>query len=285
MDFKGQAIRATEASIAVMAAEIGVPYFRLRGVIEVEAPRGPFDRHGRPAMLFEPFHFYRRIPEAKQDEALAAGVAETKQPTRYPAESYTRLAKAMEIDEKAALESCSWGRGQIMGFNHRLAGYPTVYAMVEAFKRSESEQLRGMVRFIKASGLVGPLKAGNARAFARGYNGRNYARGNYHGKIDAAWARWRERPAPDVAGEVAQNARPPASVAVTKEGAAAGTVGTIAAVEAANQVAKTAKDTGDNISGFLALLADPRFLVVVALLVAAGLIWWWRRKRIAEEGT
>lgn len=75
MNFKGQGIRATEASIAVIASELGVPYFRLRGVIEIEAPKGPFDKKGRPTMLFEPHKFYEHLPEAKRDEAVKAGLA------------------------------------------------------------------------------------------------------------------------------------------------------------------------------------------------------------------
>jgi hypothetical protein len=36
--------------------------------------------------------------------------------------SYPRLAQAIAIDRPAALRSASWGLGQIMGFNHELAG-------------------------------------------------------------------------------------------------------------------------------------------------------------------
>src|SRR6218665_286463 len=119
MDFKGSGIRATEADIAAIADALGVPYFRLRGVIEVEAPRGPFDKRGRPTRLFEPHQFYKRLPTAKRKAAVAAGCASVRRPAKggYPADSYPVLAKAMEFDEAAALQSCSWGRGQVMGFN------------------------------------------------------------------------------------------------------------------------------------------------------------------------
>lgn len=286
MNFKGEAIRASEASIAVMAAELGVPYFRLRGVIEVEAPRGPFDREGRPAMLFEPFHFYRRIPTSKQGEALDAGVAMTRQPRRgeYPDDSYPKLARALEIDAKAALESCSWGRGQVMGFNFKDAGYPNVFAMVEAFKRSESEQLRGMVSFIKAKGLVGALKAGNEHAFAKGYNGKNYAMLGYHTKIAAAWAKWRERPEPPAARAVPEASAPPVTTAVTKEGAAVTAGGVIVAVQTANETGKIVKEASDTATGLLDAVLNPRVFVLVAVAAVFGAIWYWRNRRIATEG-
>jgi hypothetical protein len=198
MEFKGAGIKATEADIAAIAADLGVPYYRLRGVIEVEAPRGPFDKRGRPTMLFEPFQFYKRLPAGKRKAAVAAGCAMSRRPKQgeYPAESYTVLAKAMDFDADVALQCCSWGRGQVMGFNFRSVGYSSVFEMVEAAKASEADQLRAMANFIRTNRLVQHLKTGNAESFAEGFNGAGYARDGYHTKIRAAWAKWQKRPVP-----------------------------------------------------------------------------------------
>jgi hypothetical protein len=285
MNFNGEAIKATEASIAVIAAELGVPYFRLRGVIEVEAPRGPFDRMGRPAMLFEPHHFYKRVRADRRDEAVSRRVAQPERPRagQYPADSYPRLLIAMEIDEEAALQSCSWGRGQVMGFNYRQAGYRSVKAMVEAACRSESEQLRAMAGFIKSNGLVGALKRGDAAAFARGYNGAGYARDGYDAKIREAWLRWQKRPAPPVARE-AQAEDPPKPMTQSREGNAAAAGGAIATVTVATEIGKQVQEATDTASGLIAALANP---IVLGLFVIAGLaaaIWFWRRQRLQEHG-
>lgn len=217
MDFKGAGIKATEADIAAIAADLGVPYFRLRGVIEVEAPRGPFDKRGRPTMLFEPYQFWKRLPASKRKAAVEAGVAKSRRPKRggYPADSYPVLAKAMAFDQAIALQCCSWGRGQVMGFNFKIAGYSDVFEMVEAAKASEAEQLRAMANFIKSAGLLPHLKSGDAENFAAGYNGAGYARDGYDVKIKAAWAKWETRPVPR-SGAAAPAPRPkPAPVVYT----------------------------------------------------------------------
>lgn len=200
--FKGAAVRATEADIADIARKLGVPYFRLRGIVEVEAPKGPFDRKGRPTMLFEPFQFWKRLPAAKRKAAVAAGCAMSRRPKRgeYPADSYPVLEKALIFDETTALASCSWGRGQVMGFNYVAAGFKDVAAMVSAAMASEANQLRQMAGFIKANGLVKHLKSGDAEAFALGYNGEGYARDGYHTKIRKAWAKWEKMPVPSPSG-------------------------------------------------------------------------------------
>lgn len=66
----------------------------------------------------------------------------------------------MAITETAVLKACSWGFGQILGENHRVAGYATPQAMVLAFcDRGEAEHLTAMVRFIVAKGLDDDLRA------------------------------------------------------------------------------------------------------------------------------
>lgn len=285
MEFRGEAIRVTEASIAVMAAEIGVPYYRLRGVIDVEAPRGPFDRRGRPTMLFEPHQFYKRVRVDRRAEAVRRRLAQPQRPAAgsYPADSYPRLEQAMEIDETAALASCSWGRGQVMGFNYAAAGYRSVRSMVEAMCRSESEQLRAMCMFIRSQGLVGALKRGDAVAFARGYNGAGYARDGYHTRLAAAWAAWRERPAPAAAREAEAEA-PPRTMLMSREGNAAVAGGALAGVTAATEVGKQVREAVDTTAGLTAALTDP---VVLALAIVAGLavcLWAWRRQRLQRDG-
>jgi hypothetical protein len=284
MNFKGEAIRATEASIAVIAAELGVPYARLRGVIQVEAPGGAFDRQGRPTMLFEPHHFYKRVRADKRDEAVRRGVAQPNRPARgtYPPESYTRMAIAYEIDPKAALESASWGRGQLMGFNYADAGYRSAQAMVEAFMRSESEQLRAMGALIRKWGLIGSLKRGDAEAFALRYNGSGYKRDGYHTKIRAAWRRWEAREAPPVARETEREA-PPRTMATSKEGNAAVAGGAIAGVTAATEVGKQVKDATDTATGLVEALTNPVTLALVAVAIIAAAIWFWRKRRMDQE--
>jgi len=188
--FKGAGRRIDDLDLPRIGAMIGVGEDEIHAVMDVEAAGGGFDRQGRVKMLFEPHVFYRNLSGAKGDRAVKAGLAYAKWKRDYPADSYPRLQKAMEIDETAALKAASWGLGQILGENHRLAGYPTPQAMVNAFAEDEAAHLEGMVRFIIAKGLDVHIRNHNWASFARGYNGASYKTNKYDTKLAAAYAKW-----------------------------------------------------------------------------------------------
>lgn len=194
--FKGAARRLDSLDISRTAATIGCGEDHLHAVMEVETRGGGFDRHGRIRMLFEPHIFYRELGQGpKRDAAVREGLAYRKWgQERYPLDSYPRLRSAMEIDEVAALRSCSWGLGQIMGFNAHLAGFSTVQALIEAFRDDEAAHLRAMVAFIVNSGLDDDLRRQDWRGFARGYNGAGYESHGYHTRLKAAFEKWRAIP-------------------------------------------------------------------------------------------
>lgn len=195
MEFKGAAKRLESIDISRLAHTIGCGEDHLHAVMEVETRGGGFDRHGRIKMLFEPHIFYRELSGAAREQAVASGLAYRRWgEQRYPRESYTRLHKAMLIDPKAALRSCSWGLGQIMGFNHLLAGYSTPEAMIEAFRDDEDTHLAAMVQFIVSNGLDDELRREDWRGFARGYNGAGYAKHGYHTKLKRAFDKWQRIP-------------------------------------------------------------------------------------------
>jgi len=189
--FKGAARRLDDIDLPRIGARIGVGEDHLHAVMDVEARGSGFDSQGRVAMLFEPHIFYRELgPGPARDRAVAQGLAYRSWRRNYPADSYPRLMAAMEIDEDAALRSCSWGLGQIMGFNCQMAGYPTARAMVEHFAEDEEHHLNAMVSYIIAAGLDDELRRGDWRGFARGYNGPGYATHNYHGRLEKAFLKW-----------------------------------------------------------------------------------------------
>lgn len=92
-------------------------------------------------------------------------------------------------------------------------------------------------------------------------------------------------------GPIKQDARvepdapqPSKTMMQSKEGNAALVTGGAAAVSAANDVARQAKETGDSITSLLDLLKNPTFIVLVLVVVAAAAIWYWRWQRLKEEG-
>lgn len=194
--FKGRAQRLNDIDVPRVGRLIGAGEDEIRAVIEVETSAGGFDSQGRPKMLFEPHVFWRELGEGpKRTTAVSTGLAYPKWGTApYPADSYPRLALAIKIDANAALRSASWGLGQIMGFNHRAAGFASAGDMVEALCHSEAAGLEAMIRFIESEGLDDELRRHDWSAFARGYNGAGYATHGYHTKLAAAFKRWQAIP-------------------------------------------------------------------------------------------
>jgi hypothetical protein len=193
MDFKGSARKVTAEEIDAIADDLKVEHAAFRAVIAVEAAGSGFDKAGRPKALFERHHFYKHLKDAPglQANAEAEGLAYPKWGTKpYPKGSdavYGEIERACLIDEEAALLSTSWGLGQIMGSNFKMAGCPSVQAMVEEACESEAGQLRQMAAFIKSAGLQDELMAKNWAKFARGYNGPGYAQNAYDVKLAQAY--------------------------------------------------------------------------------------------------
>lgn len=182
--------KLTDYDIPRIGAEIGIDEDRVHAVLEVESRGTGFDDQGRVIMLFEPHIFYRYLTPEKRKEAIKQGLARPKWKRDYPKDSYPRLLAASEIDKKAAFYACSWGLGQIMGFNHFLAGYNNVFEMVKAFSKSEANQLAAMINFIETAGLDDELRNLDWRGFARGYNGSGYAVHGYHTRLEKAYKKW-----------------------------------------------------------------------------------------------
>lgn len=190
-DWTGPARKLTDRDLPRVGHFIGVGEDEIHAVIDVEAAGSGFDSKNRVKMLFEPHIFWRELgPGPKRDRAADLGLARPRWIRDYPRDSYPRLEQAMQIDLDAAMNSASWGMGQIMGFNHKLAGYPTAERMANAFRESEGVQLEAMIRFIQNTGLDAALRTHDWHAFARGYNGKGYRKNNYHTKLANAYARW-----------------------------------------------------------------------------------------------
>jgi len=202
--WKGAAERLDDFDLPEVAARIGCGEDEIHAVLEVETRGGGYDKLGRVKMLFEPHVFWRELGAGPaRDRAQRLGLAYPKWGEKpYPADSYPRLTEAMKIAPVAALRSCSWGLGQIMGFNHSSAGYQSAQGMAAHFAQSERAQLEAMVAFIEASGLDDEMRRHDWAGFARGYNGAGYAKHGYHTKLAAAFAKWAKikdtpaRPAP-----------------------------------------------------------------------------------------
>lgn len=192
MNFTGKAKRLDDIDLPMIGGDLGLGEDEIHAVIDAETSGSGFDRQNRPKMLFEPHVFYRLLgPGLKRDRAIDAGLAYRKWgQKKYPADSYPRLIEAIAIDKDLALQSASWGLGQIMGFNAQLAGYDDAEAMVRKFLDDEEHHLRAMMVFIANAGLRDKLAKHDWRGFARGYNGPGFEKNGYHTRLAASYRKW-----------------------------------------------------------------------------------------------
>ena len=206
--FQGLGKKLDDIDLPMVGRIIGVGEDAIHAILDTEARSSGYDAYGRPTMLYEPHVMYRMV-RAKGDPLLLERIVDSglayprwgEKP--YPKDSYQRLMAAYKIAPNEALSSASWGLGQLMGFNHALAGYKSPEAMVQAFMDDEEYQLKGMVRFIISAGLDDELRALNqaqsdaqllkaARAFAAGYNGKGFEKNGYHLKLISSIKKWRK---------------------------------------------------------------------------------------------
>lgn len=190
-DFIGAAKRIEDIDLPRIGHMIGVGEDEVHAVLDVEANGVGFDAINRPKALYEPHIAYRISSGATRSKLVNLGLAYPRWGAKpYPKDSYPRIMNAMKIDSDIALRSTSWGLGQILGENHRAAGYLTAEAMVKDFMADEDNHLEAMINFIKANKIDDDLRRHDWKGFARVYNGPRYYVNQYDKKLAAAYARW-----------------------------------------------------------------------------------------------
>lgn len=188
----GPTTRVTEAQIAEVAQALDLTPAHVGAVYDVESRgRGMDPATGLPIILFEP-HVFSRLTKNRFDASHSDISYRRWGTNRYPSSQSARwdqMMRAVAMDPGAALQSASWGLFQIMGFNHRAAGYDTPFGFARGQARGEGYQLRAFARFLDAEGLIPLLRAKRWADFARRYNGPSYADHAYDRKLAAAYAK------------------------------------------------------------------------------------------------
>jgi hypothetical protein len=157
--------------------------------------------HGVP----QDVDYYRAVgkKDSEETKAAAQSLADLIKSGKVSAErdkysdvagSYKRLLKAYQLDQNAALESCSWGAFQIMGEYWKTMKYASAKDFVKAISRSPKEQIKSFVMYIKyvSPGIVANLKAHKWAAVAAAYNGPTYKDNNYDDKLAAAYKKFKD---------------------------------------------------------------------------------------------
>ncbi len=189
----------TDAQIREQASKLGVEAAALKAVIEVEAKSSGFNQDGTPVILYERHKFYeglRAINWITKAREWFKQYPDLCNPSpggygKY-SEQHDKLARASKLNREVALESCSWGLGQVMGYHWKSLGYESLQSFINAMYRDEASQLDAMCRYISVNNLVNAVRSKDWKAFARGYNGKNYAINSYDTKLATAYAKWKK---------------------------------------------------------------------------------------------
>lgn len=183
--------KVTAEDYAAAATKLGCEVEAIQAVTEQETSiRGAWDEVGRPTILFERHKFAkysagewnRTHPDISNPADGGYG--------RYSAQ-YPKLYRAATLDQTAALKSASWGSFQIMGDNHKAAGFDTVEAFVDAMLKDQRSHLKAFVDLLTNDGYFRTAKKAlqnnDWAKFARIYNGSAYEKNKYDIKIAAIY--------------------------------------------------------------------------------------------------
>ena len=187
----------SESDFQKAATDLGITPAHIKAFAEVESSGDGFLPTGEPKILFERHVFYQRLVK-NRGQSFADTVRKTDPDICNPSaggygkysEQHPKLQRAVAIDRPSALESCSWGAFQVMGYHWTTCGYNSVQGLVNA-AYSESGQLDMLVRFLKANpGIIHALRAKDWPTVARLYNGPAYAKNAYDTKLAAAYKKF-----------------------------------------------------------------------------------------------
>lgn len=207
----------TEIDFQRAAKKLRCEVAAVKAVAEVESRGKGFYASGFPVILFEK-HIFRKYTQGRYNKSHphlsgdAGGYGAAGQ------NQINKFNEAFGLNPTAAMKACSWGKFQIMGFNHEVCGYEDVGSFVDAMKESEGKQLDAFIEFVIGNGLGIHLRTKNWAAFAKGYNGAGYRKNNYDTKMASAYKRHSglsQSPAVTTASETSPTDEPQNSEAPT----------------------------------------------------------------------
>lgn len=204
--FVGSGKPLTETGLAQAAQRLGVGVAEIWALTftETDPPYGGFYADKRPQVLFER-HVFHRLTGGRFDAAYPD--ISNSRPGGYGAggsHQYDRISLAMSLDESAALQSASWGIGQVLGENYTSANCASPQDLVARAFSSEDEQLASVANEVVADGAARALATHDWATFARIYNGPNYAQNNYDNVLRSWYEKVNNGALPDLRIRAAQ---------------------------------------------------------------------------------
>ena len=169
---------------------------RIRAITKVEALGSGWFNDGMPKILYERHKFWANNDDIKAPKSTyfnypSWGNYTVDADNNGVNDSYDKLLKACEYDPRAAFMSVSMGAFQVMGEYYKHMGYKEPWDMLFACTHDEYAQYQLLVSYIEMNKgqskfLALSEKPDTCRPFAQMYNGKLYAKNDYHGKLASA---------------------------------------------------------------------------------------------------
>lgn len=183
----------TSAMLSEAAYRLKVDYEAVSAIVTVESRGVPFLASGKPVILFERHIMRRRLLRRGIDPKGSGHRDLMHSPDIVNADpggylggeaEWQRFERAAEIHREAAIESCSWGLMQVMGFHWERLNYLSPESWYERMHKGVQWHIEAFVRFIEGDPiLLQALREHRWAAVARRYNGPAYARNRYDERL------------------------------------------------------------------------------------------------------
>ena len=181
----GNGCNINDNDYATTAKELGIEKEVLMAIASQESKHASFKAVKQATILFERHKMYRLLIKKGNTKASVDALSK-----KYPSivnedsgghndmTSYDKLKTAKSIDYDCAIQSCSWGKFQVMGF-HYANLYSSPRELEKAMNMCELQQFKYFVLYLKkTNGMVDALKNKNWEGIATLYNGSKWKEKN-----------------------------------------------------------------------------------------------------------
>ena len=195
-----------EQHYEALSKELGVEKEVLKAVAEVESRgKGFINLNGerKAKILYERHYMYRQLAKKKSNKYdlntlsqenpnIVNKLAQPRGTYGSEEHQYEKLAIAKNIDNDSAIQSCSWGKFQVMGSYYSYGGYATPTEFEEAMHLCELQQFIYFKNFLSkvSPAIIKPMRDKNWAMIAEIYNGHDYRAGSYDIKMKNAYNKY-----------------------------------------------------------------------------------------------
>lgn len=186
-----ESVKISESDLKKISESFNLSVPHLKAILAVESNgKGFWEVPGYldivPVVRFEK-HIFTRITNGRYSKEHPHLVGRVWQDSPSGYKAWALLSSALKVDRNAAVQSASWGLMQIMGFHFRACGCKDIESFVKLMSKSEAEQLKLGLTYMRTFGLIEVLQSNNWKEFARRYNGSLYWMHGYDKKLKRAY--------------------------------------------------------------------------------------------------